>query len=75
MSVFVLLAGFMTLAAIAAIVWPLLCGGCHTGRDTAAAIARAGFTITELDRFAFPETAIPLPAATHILGTARKAAS
>ncbi|SDO98473.1 Methyltransferase domain-containing protein [Streptomyces sp. cf386] len=58
-----------------ATVWPLLCGGCHTGRDTAAAITRAGFTITELDRFAFPATKIPLPAATHILGSARRAAS
>ncbi|MFI6978515.1 class I SAM-dependent methyltransferase [Embleya sp. NPDC050154] len=53
-----------------ATVWPLLCGGCHTGRDTEAAIRRAGFTVTEMDRFAFPNTRIPTPAATHILGTA-----
>ncbi|MFF7244633.1 class I SAM-dependent methyltransferase [Embleya sp. NPDC008237] len=53
-----------------ATVWPLLCGGCHTGRDTEAAIRRAGFAITELDRFAFPDTRVPTPAASHILGTA-----
>ncbi|WP_244948841.1 class I SAM-dependent methyltransferase [Micromonospora endolithica] len=45
-----------------ATLWPLVCGGCHTGRDTVAAIRAAGFTITDLDRFPFPATAIPLPA-------------
>ena len=29
-----------------ATVWPRMFGGCHLGRDTAAAIARAGFTIS-----------------------------
>ncbi|RKN45425.1 SAM-dependent methyltransferase [Micromonospora endolithica] len=53
-----------------ATLWPLVCGGCHTGRDTVAAIRAAGFTITDLDRFPFPATAIPLPATPHILGTA-----
>jgi ubiquinone/menaquinone biosynthesis C-methylase UbiE len=51
-------------------VWPLLCGGCHTSRDTVAAITRAGFTIHLLDRFLFPDRGIPLPAATHVLGLA-----
>ncbi len=50
--------------------WPLLAGGCHTGRDTRSAIEAAGFTITGLDTFAFPETRVPSPSATHILGTA-----
>jgi ubiquinone/menaquinone biosynthesis C-methylase UbiE len=50
--------------------WPLLNGGCHTGRDTQAAITAVGFTFTDVARFAFPETRIPLPSATHILGTA-----
>ncbi|MEV4812834.1 class I SAM-dependent methyltransferase [Micromonospora avicenniae] len=50
--------------------WPLLCGGCHTGRDTLAAIDTAGFTVTELDRFRFPESAVPGPAAPHVLGAA-----
>ncbi|NJP35906.1 class I SAM-dependent methyltransferase [Micromonospora sp. HSS6-12] len=53
-----------------ATVWPLVCGGCHTGRDTVAAIREAGFHITELDHFPFPETAIPLPPTPHVLGTA-----
>jgi ubiquinone/menaquinone biosynthesis C-methylase UbiE len=38
-----------------ATVWPRLFGGCHCGRDTAGAIADAGFTMTELERLTFPE--------------------
>jgi ubiquinone/menaquinone biosynthesis C-methylase UbiE len=56
--------------AVDATFWPLLCGGCHTGRDTESAIRRAGFGITELDRFVFPGTRVPSPAGNHILGTA-----
>ena len=56
--------------ALDATIWPLVAGGCHTGRDTGAAIAAAGFTITELDCFEFPETRIPMPIQTHILGKA-----
>lgn len=52
-------------------VWPLLVGGCHTGRDTVAAIAAAGFVVEEVDRFRFPEGA-PSPAAPHVLGRARR---
>jgi ubiquinone/menaquinone biosynthesis C-methylase UbiE len=51
-----------------ATVWPLLVGGCHTGRDTQEAITRAGFTIEHLDRFLFPEAGTPV--SFHILGTA-----
>lgn len=50
--------------------WPLLLGGCHTGRDTAAAIERAGFAIDRLDRFLFPEARTPF--SFHILGTASR---
>ncbi len=53
-----------------ATVWPRLMGGCHTGRDTHTALTTAGFTLTAVDRFDFPATRIPMPAATHILGTA-----
>ncbi|MFC8371262.1 MULTISPECIES: class I SAM-dependent methyltransferase [unclassified Streptomyces] len=53
-----------------ATVWPRLMGGCHTGRDTRSAIIAAGFTLTAVDRFDFPRTRIPMPAAAHILGTA-----
>ncbi|WFE60960.1 class I SAM-dependent methyltransferase [Micromonospora sp. WMMD712] len=52
--------------------WPLVCGGCHTGRDTVAAIEAAGFTLTDLDRFHFPDTLVPMPASPHVLGAARR---
>ncbi|PWU45336.1 SAM-dependent methyltransferase [Micromonospora globispora] len=53
-----------------ATLWPLVCGGCHTGRDTVAAIGGAGFSVVELDRFRFPPTRVPVPASPHVLGTA-----
>lgn len=53
-----------------ATLWPVVCGGCHTGRDTVAAIGLAGFTVVELDRFRFPPTRVPVPASPHVLGTA-----
>jgi len=43
--------------ALDATLWPHLFGGCHLGRDTTAAIERAGFTIRGLDRFLFPRPA------------------
>ncbi|MBT2512980.1 class I SAM-dependent methyltransferase [Arthrobacter sp. ISL-30] len=52
--------------------WPLLFGGCHTSRDTQTAITTAGFTITQLEKISFPETRLPFPAATHILGIAER---
>jgi ubiquinone/menaquinone biosynthesis C-methylase UbiE len=53
-----------------ATLWPALFGGCHAGRDTAAAIARAGFVIEELDRFHFPPGGPTSPASPHIRGRA-----
>ncbi|MFE9957651.1 methyltransferase domain-containing protein [Micromonospora sp. NPDC005299] len=53
-----------------ATLWPLCCAGCHTARDTMAAIRAADFTVIELDRFRFPPTGMPGPAAPHVLGTA-----
>nr|WP_245359217.1 class I SAM-dependent methyltransferase [Kribbella aluminosa] len=53
-----------------ATLWPLFTGGCHTHRDTAAAISAAGFAIEELDRFTFPPDRVT-PAGPHILGRAR----
>lgn len=53
-----------------ATLWPLLVGGCHTHRDTAAAIVAAGFEIEELDAFEFPPDR-STPANPHILGRAR----
>lgn len=40
--------------ALDATVWPRLFGGCHVARDTESAIARAGFTVTDLERITFP---------------------
>ncbi|MFI7282528.1 class I SAM-dependent methyltransferase [Micromonospora chersina] len=53
-----------------ATLWPLCCAGCHTARDTVAAIRAADFTVVELDRFRFPPTGVPGPASPHVLGTA-----
>ncbi|MFI2431310.1 class I SAM-dependent methyltransferase [Streptomyces sp. NPDC018693] len=61
--------------ALDATIWPRLMGGCHTGRDSRAALTAAGFTLTTADTFPFPDTRVPSPAATHILGTAVRAHS
>ena len=52
-----------------AVAWPRLCGGCHVGRDTAGAMADAGFTVTELERLTWPEGARG-PEASVIIGCA-----
>ncbi len=52
-----------------ATIWPALCGGCHTHRDTVAAIRAAGFTVTELQAIRFPERR-SIPIVPHVLGTA-----
>jgi ubiquinone/menaquinone biosynthesis C-methylase UbiE len=53
-------------------VWPLVLGGCHTGRDTVGAIGAAGFAVEEVRRFRFPEGALAGPASPHVLGRARR---
>ena len=52
-------------------VWPHLFGGCHTARDTRAAIAAAGFTL-ERQRDVTPDS-VPafLPVAPQTIGVAR----
>jgi SAM-dependent methyltransferase len=50
-------------------IWPTLVGGCHTSRDTLAAITTAGFEVTSLERFRFPESRLPQPAAPTSLGS------
>ncbi|MEU5784860.1 class I SAM-dependent methyltransferase [Micromonospora lupini] len=52
-----------------ATVWPRLFAGCHTGRDTTAAIRTAGFAIDELRRFRFPATSSS-PSSPCVLGQA-----
>lgn len=50
-------------------LWPKLAAGCHPARDTAAAIAAAGFEIVACERIEFRGAAIE-PAIPYILGTA-----
>jgi ubiquinone/menaquinone biosynthesis C-methylase UbiE len=52
-------------------VWPRLFGGCHTARDTEAAIRAAGFEIASLERGLFPPVPIT-PTAPAIIGVARR---
>lgn len=54
-----------------ATVWPHVAGGCHTHRDTVAAIDRAGFELLDVRRFREPETAL-VPVSPHALGRARR---
>lgn len=53
-----------------ATVWPLVGGGCHTHRDTVAALEAAGFTIERLERFRFPASGPSMPASPQVSGTA-----
>jgi ubiquinone/menaquinone biosynthesis C-methylase UbiE len=55
--------------ALDATFWPRVCGNCHTARDTASAIAAAGFDIEHCRRLGLREAEAPFR---HILGTARR---
>jgi len=57
--------------AVDAAFWPGMLGGCHTARDTEAAIRAAGFRIEWLERFTHASRWLTLPAAPQILGAAR----
>jgi ubiquinone/menaquinone biosynthesis C-methylase UbiE len=52
--------------------WPRLFGGCHTTRDTEAALVASGFTVEERERFSFRPTLLATPVAPRILGRARQ---
>lgn len=54
-----------------ATIYPMLSGGCHCARDTAAAIEHAGFQIESLQRLRFKPSAL-MPTVPHILGVARR---
>ncbi|MGH3665430.1 MAG: class I SAM-dependent methyltransferase [Egibacteraceae bacterium] len=54
------------------VVWPRLAAGCHTGRDSVAAIADAGFVVEEVRRFRFPPGPVPVPLSPHALGRAHR---
>ncbi len=56
------------------VVWPHLFGGCHTSRDTAAAIRAAGFEVERIRNFSFRPSPIATLVAPHIIGSARRPA-
>ena len=58
--------------ALDATFWPIICGGDHLGRDTAAEIERAGFRTDRLDRLRFPDSRLTMPSTPHILGRASR---
>lgn len=62
-------AGRRTQRVLDATVWPRLFGGCHVSRDTVGAIEGAGFVVTEVERFTFPEGARG-PSSASVLGYA-----
>jgi ubiquinone/menaquinone biosynthesis C-methylase UbiE len=51
-------------------VWSRAMGGCHTARDTVAAITDAGFRLESCRGFAFPPGAHVYPVAPRVLGLA-----
>lgn len=55
-----------------ATVWPLLGGGCHTGRDTVASIEEVGFRIDRLTPLRVPDGRVTLPTTPHVLGLATR---
>jgi ubiquinone/menaquinone biosynthesis C-methylase UbiE len=52
--------------------WPRAFGGCHTGRDTPAAITAAGFAIEDSRGLWLGPQTVPPPTAPHALGRARR---
>ena len=50
--------------------WPTFFGGCHTNRNTLGALEEAGFTVTQADRFFFPQSKFKSPASPCVLGSA-----
>jgi SAM-dependent methyltransferase len=53
-----------------ATIWPVVGGGCHTGRDTLAAIEAVGLTLEHVERFRFPDPGPTMPASPQVIGTA-----
>jgi SAM-dependent methyltransferase len=53
-----------------ATLWPRVLGGCHTARDTLAALRRAGFAIDGLRRVWSASGWLAAPAGPHVLGRA-----
>ena len=55
------------------LAWSRAMGGCHTDRDTVAAITDAGFRLERCRGFGFPPGARVYPVAPRVLGLARAA--
>ncbi len=55
-----------------AVFWTRALGGCETTRDTAAAIAAAGFKLVTLERGFHSSSLLTITSAPYILGTARR---
>jgi ubiquinone/menaquinone biosynthesis C-methylase UbiE len=55
-----------------ATIWPLLLGGCHSGRDTVASIEASGFDVHQLEHFRFPEKPAWNPTSPHVIGAAAR---
>ena len=58
--------------AVDRVFWPHAFGGCHTARDTQAAIEAAGFEIQRQRRMWVNPVPIGAPAATQAIGRARR---
>ncbi|MGZ5332791.1 MAG: class I SAM-dependent methyltransferase [Solirubrobacterales bacterium] len=52
--------------------WPRVGGGCHTSRDTGAAITAAGFQVERCTRLSVRPSPLMALVAPHILGAARR---
>jgi ubiquinone/menaquinone biosynthesis C-methylase UbiE len=57
--------------AVDRVFWPRGFGGCHTARDTLAAIAAAGFEVEQQRRMWVNPVPIAFPVASHAIGRAR----
>jgi ubiquinone/menaquinone biosynthesis C-methylase UbiE len=57
--------------AVDRVFWPRAFGGCHTSRDTLAAIAAAGFEVEQQRRMWVNPVPIAFPVASHAIGRAR----
>ena len=54
------------------VFWPRVFGGCHTARDTPAAISAAGFEVEHQRRMWVNPVPIAFPVASHAIGRARR---
>ena len=58
--------------AVDRVFWPRAFGGCHTARDTPAAVEAAGFVVEEQRRLWVNPVPSAFPVATHAIGRARR---